>query len=197
MKLMDVFRIAEGNLSILGVMLGDNLDEKRKKLINDGLTYEKWEATKGTIIRDPKTGIYTRYIKDAAIVLEGVLINRIFIKTVFSSFPNEVADSFLGIALEMEKYGVSVIKPKWQVFDDSIVNQYKTHNSLWDVDVNVKIKEDGMTIITLELSANLKDDNGEIAKDAVGVYKSIGEMVRRNYFLERAIHNRDKNIIFF
>ena len=97
----------------------------------------------------------------------------------------------------MEKYGVSVIKPKWQVFDDSIVNQYKTHNSLWDVDVNVKIKEDGMTIITLEISANLKDDNGEIAKDAVGVHKSIGEMVRRNYFLERAIHNRDKNIIFF
>lgn len=197
MRLMDLFRITGGNLSILDVMLGDNLNEKHDKLIKDGLTSEKWESTRGTIITNSIIAVHTRYIKEATIVLEGVFINRILIQAVFSAYPNEVADSFLGIALEMEKFGVSVIKPKWQVYDNSIANQYKIHNALWDVKVNVIIKGKGTTIITLELSANLIDSNFVIAEDAIGAYKSISEIVRRNTLLEKSVHNRDKNIIFF
>ena len=188
MRLMDLFRIAEGNLSILGVMIGDNLDEQRERLIKEGMTSEKWDSHKGSILVSPETGVYTRYLKETTIALEGICINKITFQTDFSSYPNDVADSFLGIALEMEKYGLPVIKPNWQVLDDRIVNQYRTHNSLWDVVVNVKISGNGETSVSLELSANQTDGNSQIAEDAVGVYKSLSKLTRRNWQLEDYRH---------
>ena len=195
MKLMDVFRIAEGNLSILGVMIGDDLDEQRERLIKEGMTSEKWESNKGSILVSPETGVYTRYLKEATIEFEGISINRIIFVADFSSYPNDVADSFLGIALEMEKYGLPVFKPNWQVLDDRIVNQYRTHNALWDVVVNVRISGNGETSVSLELSANQTDGNSQIAEDAIGVYKSLSKLTRRNWQLEDYRHKNGK-IVF-
>ena len=47
MRLMDLFKIADGNLSICGIMIGDNFDEQHNKLIEDGTTSEKWDLSKG------------------------------------------------------------------------------------------------------------------------------------------------------
>ncbi len=58
-----------------------------------------------------------------------------------SSYPYDVADGFLGIVHEMEKNSLCVVKPRWQFFDDRIVNQYKIHNALWDVEANIRIRE--------------------------------------------------------
>ena len=113
----------------------------------------------------------------------------------FSSYPNGVADSFLGIVLEMEKYGLPVIKPRWQVLDDKIVNQYRIQNVLWDLEVNVKISEQGTTRIILELSANLTDDNSQLAEDAVDIYKSLSKLARRNWQLED--NRRESGTIVF
>jgi hypothetical protein len=195
MRLMDLFRIAEGNLSILGVMIGDDFNEQRDRLIKEGMTSETWVLNKGSILINPETGVYTRYLKEAIITLEGVCINKITFQADYSSYPNDVADSFLGIAKEMEKFGVSVIKPNWQVLDDRIVNQYRTHNALWDVKVNVTISGFGRTSISLELSANMTDGNSQITEDAVGVYKSLSKLTRRNWQLEDYRHKSD-TIVF-
>ena len=40
MRLMDLFRIEEGNLSILGVMIGDDYKEQRDRLIKEGISSE-------------------------------------------------------------------------------------------------------------------------------------------------------------
>lgn len=195
MRLMDLFRIAEGNLSILGVMIGDDFNEQRDRLIKEGMTSETWVLNKGSILINPETGVYTRYLKEAAIELEGTSINRILFQAHFSSYPNDVADSFLGIALEMEKFGILVIKPNWQVIDNRIVNQYRTHNALWDVEVNVKISGQGETSVSLELSANLTDGDSQIAKNAIGVYKGLSKLSRRIWQLEDYRHK--KGTIFF
>ena len=195
MRLMDLFRIAEGNLSILGVMIGDDFNEQRDRLIKEGMTSETWVLNKGSILINPETGVYTRYLKEAAIELEGTSINRILFQAHFSSYPNDVADSFLGIALEMEKFGIPVIKPNWQVIDNRIVNQYRTHNALWDVEVNVKISGQGETSVSLELSANLTDGDSQIAKNAIGVYKGLSKLSRRIWQLEDYRHK--KGTIFF
>ena len=195
MKLMDLFRIAEGNLSILGVMIGDSFDEQRERLINKGITSETWALNKGSILINSETGVYTRYLKEATIILEGICINKITFQADFSSYPNDVADSFLGIALEMEKFGVPVIKPDWQVLDDRIVNQYRTHNALWDVEVTVMISGQGETSVSLELSANLIDGNSQIAQNAIGVYKGLNKLSRRIWQLEDYRHK--KGTIFF
>ena len=47
MRLMDLFRIEEGNLSILGVMIGDDFNEQRERLIKEGMTSETWVLNKG------------------------------------------------------------------------------------------------------------------------------------------------------
>jgi hypothetical protein len=78
-----------------------------------------------------------------------------------------------------------------------ISNKYKTHNILWDTEVNVKITGSGTTNITLEHTANQIDVKGEIAEDAIGVYKNISKLVRRNAQLEEYVHNPRKNTIFF
>ena len=195
MRLMDLFRIAEGNLSILGVMIGDELDEQRDKLTKDGLTSNKWNVKDGSVLMNSVIGIKTRYLREAAILLEGTSIHRIVFQADFSSYPNDVADSFLGIALEMEKYGLPVIKPSWLVFDDRIENQYKTHNALWDVEVNVKISGQGETSVSLKLSANLTDGNFQIAEDAVDVYKSLNKLSRRVWQLEDYRH-KSGTIVF-
>lgn len=195
MRLMELFRIAEGNLSILGVMIGDDFNEQRDRLIKEGMTSETWVLNKGSILINPETGVYTRYLKEATITLEGVCINKITFQADYSSYPNDVADSFLGIAKEMEKFGVSVIKPNWQVFDDRIANQYRTHNSLWDVEVNITILGQGETSISLELSANMTDGYSQIAEDVVGVYKSLSILTRRNWQLEDHRH-KSGTIIF-
>ena len=190
MRLMDLFRIAEGNLSILGVMIGDDFNEQRERLIKEGMTSETWVLNKGSILINPETGVYTRYLKEAIITLEGVCINKITFQADYSSYPNDVADSFLGIAKEMEKFGVSVIKPNWQVLDDRIVNQYRTHNALWDVKVNVTISGFGKTSISLELSANITDGDSQITEDAVGVYKSQSKLSRRVWQHEDYRHKK-------
>ena len=192
---MDLFRIAKGNLSVCGVMLGDNFDEQRDRLIKERVTSEKWELSKGTILIDSQKGIYTNYLKNATITMDGMTINKILFQAEFSSYPNDVADSFLGIVLEMEEHGIPVIKSKWQVFDDRIVNQYKAHNALWDIEVNVIITGRGDTKITLDLKANLTDANGAIADDAVGVYKSINEFARKEWLLID-YHNKPNTIVF-
>ena len=195
MRLMDYFRITEGNLSIFGVMIGDNFDEQKERLIKERVTSEMWVLNKGSILINPETSVYTHYLKEATIEFEGIGINRILFQADFSSFPNDVADSFLGIVLEMEKFGVPVIKPNWQVFDDHIINQYRTHNALWDVEVNVKISGHGKTTVSLELSANLTNDDSQIAEDAVGVYKGLSKLSRRIWQLEDYRHK--KGTIFF
>lgn len=190
MRLMDLFRIAEGNLSILGVMIGDDFNEQRERLIKEGMTSETWVLNKGSILINPETGVYTRYLKEAIITLEGVCIIKITFQADYSSYPNDVADSFLGIAKEMEKFGVTVIKPNWQILDDRIVNQYRTHNALWDVKVNVTISGFGKTSISLELSANITDGDSQITEDAVGVYKSQSKLSRRVWQHEDYRHKK-------
>lgn len=195
MRLMDLFRIANGNLSICGVMIGDDYEEQRNKLIKNGITFENWELTKGTILTNPQNGVYTRYLRGATITLEGQNINRVFFQAEFASYPNDVADSFLGIVKEMEKYGIPVVKPQWQTSDDRITNHYRAHNALWDVEVNEMITGCGTTSISLELSANLIDINKHITEDALGVYKSISKLARREWQHEDYV--REKGMIFF
>lgn len=195
MRLMDLFRIADGNLSICGVMIGDDYKEQHDKLIKDGLTSENWELSKGTILVNPQNGVYTRYLKGAAITLEGQNINRILFQAEFTSYPNDVGDSFLGIVKEMEEFGVPVIKPQWKVFDDRISNHYKTHNALWDVEVKEKIIGRGETSISLELSANLIDSKRQIAEDALGAYQSLSKLARQEWHHQD--YRRKKGIIFF
>ena len=195
MKLMDLFRIADGNLSICGVMIGDDLNEQRDRLVKDGLTSEKWELTKGTIFTNPQTGVYTRYLRGATITLEGQNIKRIFFQAEFAYYPNDAADSFLGIVKEIEKYGIPIVKPQWQTSHDRITNHYRAHNALWDVEVNEMITGRGTTSISLELTANLLDINKQISKDALGVYKSLSKLARREWQHEDYI--REKGTIFF
>lgn len=195
MRLMDLFRIEEGNLSILGVMIGDDFNEQRERLIKEEMTSETWVLNKGSVLVNPETGVYTRYLKEATIEFEGINIDRIIFQAYFSSYPNDVADSFLGIALKMEKFGVPAIKPNWQVLDDRIVNQYRTHNALWDMEVNVTILGQGETSISLELSANITDNNFQIAEDAVGIYKSQSKLSRRIWQLEDYRH-KSGTIVF-
>ena len=97
----------------------------------------------------------------------------------------------------MEKYGIAIVKPQWKIADDMITNQYRVHNILWDTEVNERISDRGTTNITLELSANQIDSKGEITENAVGVYMSFNELVRRNVQLEEYVHNPRKNTIFF
>ena len=144
---------------------------------------------------NPETSVYTHYLKEATIEFEGIGINRILFQADFSSYPNDVADSFLGITKEMAKFGIPVIKPNWQVLDDRIVNQYRTHSALWDVEVNVSISGLGETSISLELSANLTDGNSQIAVDAVNVYTSLSKLTRRNWQLEKYRH-KSGTIVF-
>ena len=195
MKLMDLFRIADGNLSICGVMIGDDLNEQRDRLVKDGLTSEKWELTKGTIFTNPQTGVYTRYLRGATITLEGQNIKRIFFQAEFAYYPYDVADSFLGIVKEIEKYGIPIVKPQWQTSHDRITKHYRAHNALWDVEVNEMITGRGTTSISLELTANLLDINKQISKDALGVYKSLSKLARREWQHEDYI--REKGTIFF
>jgi len=195
MKQMDLFRIADGNLSICGVMIGDDLNEQRDRLVKDGLTSEKWELTKGTIFTNPQTGVYTRYLRGATITLEGQNIKRIFFQAEFAYYPYDVADSFLGIVKEIEKYGIPIVKPQWQTSHDRITNHYRAHNALWDVEVNEMITGRGTTSISLELTANLLDINKQISKDALGVYKSLSKLARREWQHEDYI--REKGTIFF
>ena len=55
----------------------------------------------------------------------------------------------------------------------------------------------GTTNLSIELSANLMDGNSLMSDDAIGVYRSLSELVRRNRSLEEYVHNRKKNVIFF
>ena len=113
----------------------------------------------------------------------------------FSSFPNSLSDSFLGITKEMEKYGIAVLKPQWTVLNDRITCQYITHNPLWDVEVDIKIVDKGITYITISLSASFIDDKGQMAKDAIGVYKMASELVRENRQLVNYRRNHPQNTI--
>ena len=74
---MDLFRIEEGNLSILGVMIGDDYKEQRDRLIKEGISSETWILNKGPVLINPETGVSTRYLKEATITLDGICINRI------------------------------------------------------------------------------------------------------------------------
>ena len=189
------FNITNGNLSIFDVMLGDSNDEQRDILAQKGITSEEWGQTNEGEYSNTINDDGTRYLTRATLLLKGLNITQIAVEMEFSSFPNSLSDSFLGIAKEIEKYGIAVIKPEWKVLSDRITNQYKTHNPLWDVEVNIKIAEKGTTYITISLSASFIDDKGQMAKDAIGVYKMASELVRENRLLVNYRRNHPQNTI--
>ena len=189
------FNITNGNLSIFDVMLGDSNDEQRDILAQKGITTEEWGQTNEGEYSNTINDDGTKYLTGATLFLKGFNITQITVEMEFSSFPNTLSDSFLGITKEMEKYGIAVLKPQWTVLKDRITCQYITHNPLWDVDVNIKIIDKGNTYITLVLSANLIDDKGKMAEDAIGVYKMASELVRRNRQLEDYQRNHPQNTI--
>ena len=195
MCLGDLFKITNGNLSICDVMLGDINDKQRDKLSQKGITSEKWEQINNGGFSNTINGDGTRYLTRATLLLKGLNITQIAVEMEFSSFPNSLSDSFLGIAKEIEKYGVSAIRPKWKVLNDRITCQYKTHNPLWDVEVDIKIVDKGTTYITISLSANLIDDKGQMAEDAIGVYRMARELVRRNRQIEDYHRNHPQDTI--
>ena len=60
---------------------------------------------------------------------------------------------------------------------------------------NVTILGQGETSISLELSANITDNNSQIAEDAVGIYKSQSKLSRRIWQLEDYRH-KSGTIVF-
>ena len=197
MWLEDLFKITNGNLSICDVMLGDSNNEQRDILAQKGITSEEWGQTNEGEYTNTINDDGTQYLTRATLFLKGFNITQITVEMEFSSFPNSLSDSFLGIAKEMEEYGVAVIKPQWKVLKDKITNQYKIHNPLWDVVVNIKIVDKGTTYITLSLTANLIDNKGQIAEEAIGVYRMASELVRRNRQIEDYYRNHPQGTIFF
>ena len=184
MNIGELFSITNGNLSICDVMLGDGNDERRDILAQKGITSEEWGQTNEGEYTNTINDDGTQYLTRATLFLKGFNITQITVEMEFSSFPNSLSDSFLGITKEMEKYGIAVLKPQWTVLNDRITCQYITHNPLWDVEVDIKIVDKGITYITISLSANLIDYKGQIAEEAIGVYRIASELVRRNRQIE-------------
>ncbi len=195
MWLENLFKITNGNLSICDVMLGDRNDEQRDILAQKGITSEEWEQTNECLFSNTVNDYGTQYLTGATLFLKGFNITQITVEMEFSSFPNSLSDSFLGITKEMEKYGIAVLKPQWTVLKDRITCQYITHNPLWDVEVDIKIVDKGITYITISLSASFIDDKGQMAKDAIGVYKMASELVRENRQLVNYRRNHPQNTI--
>ncbi len=189
------FNITNGNLSIFDVMLGDGNDERRDILAQKGITSEEWGQTNEGEYTNTINDDGTQYLTRATLFLKGFNITQITVEMEFSSFPNSLSDSFLGITKEMEKYGIAVLKPQWTVLNDRITCQYITHNPLWDVEVDIKIVDKGITYITISLSASFIDDKGQMAKDAIGVYKMASELVRENRQLVNYRRNHPQNTI--
>ena len=189
------FNITNGNLSIFDVMLGDSNDEQRDILAQKGITSEEWGQTNEGEYSNTINDDGTQYLTGATLFLKGFNITQITVEMEFSSFPNTLSDSFLGITKEMEKYGIAVLKPQWTVLKDRITCQYITHNPLWDVEVDIKIVDKGITYITISLSASFIDDKGQMAKDAIGVYKMASELVRENRLLVNYRRNHPQNTI--
>lgn len=189
------FNITNGNLSIFDVMLGDSNDEQRDILAQKGITSEEWGQTNEGEYSNTINDDGTQYLTGATLFLKGFNITQITVEMEFSSFPNTLSDSFLGITKEMEKYGIAVLKPQWTVLKDRITCQYITHNPLWDVEVDIKIVDKGTTYITISLSASFIDDKGQMAKDAIGVYKMASELVRENRQLVNYRRNHPQNTI--
>ncbi len=189
------FNITNGNLSIFDVMLGDSNDEQRDILAQKGITSEEWGQTNEGEYSNTINDDGTQYLTGATLFLKGFNITQITVEMEFSSFPNSLSDSFLGITKEMEKYGIAVLKPQWTVLKDRITCQYITHNPLWDVEVDIKIVDKGITYITISLSASFIDDKGQMAKDAIGVYKMASELVRENRKLVNYRRNHPQNTI--
>jgi hypothetical protein len=189
------FNITNGNLSIFDVMLGDSNDEQRDILAQKGITSEEWGQTNEGEYSNTINDDGTQYLTGATLFLKGFNITQITVEMEFSSFPNSLSDSFLGITKEMEKYGIAVLKPQWTVLKDRITCQYITHNPLWDVEVDIKIVDKGITYITISLSASFIDDKGQMAKDAIGVYKMASELVRENRQLVNYRRNHPQNTI--
>ena len=189
------FNITNGNLSIFDVMLGDSNDEQRDILAQKGITSEEWGQTNEGEYSNTINDDGTQYLTGATLFLKGFNITQITVEMEFSSFPNTLSDSFLGITKEMEKYGIAVLKPQWTVLNDRITCQYITHNPLWDVEVDIKIVDKGITYITISLSASFIDDKGQMAKDAIGVYKMASELVRENRQLVNYRRNHPQNTI--
>lgn len=189
------FNITNGNLSIFDVMLGDSNDEQRDILAQKGITSEEWGQTNEGEYSNTINDDGTQYLTGATLFLKGFNITQITVEMEFSSFPNTLSDSFLGITKEMEKYGIAVLKPQWTVLKDRITCQYITHNPLWDVEVDIKIVDKGITYITISLSASFIDDKGQMAKDAIGVYKMASELVRENRQLVNYRRNHPQNTI--
>ena len=184
MNIGELFSITNGNLSICDVMLGDGNDERRDILAQKGITSEEWGQTNEGEYTNTINDDGTQYLTRATLFLKGFNITQITVEMEFSSFPNSLSDSFLGITKEMEKYGIAVLKPQWTVLNDRITCQYITHNPLWDVEVDIKIVDKGTTYITLSLTANLIDNKSQIAEEAIGVYRMASELVRRNRQIE-------------
>jgi hypothetical protein len=187
--------ITNGNLSIFDVMLGDSNDEQRDILAQKGITTEEWGQTNEGEYSNTINDDGTQYLTGATLFLKGLNITQITVEMEFSSFPNTLSDSFLGITKEMEKYGIAVLKPQWTVLKDRITCQYITHNPLWDVEVDIKIVDKGITYITISLSASFIDDKGQMTKDAIGVYKMASELVRENRQLVNYRRNHPQNTI--
>ena len=197
MNIGELFSITNGNLSICDVMLGDGNDERRDILAQKGITSEEWGKTNEGEYTNTINDDGTQYLTRSTLFLKGFNITQITVEMEFSSFPNSLSDSFLGITKEMEKYGIAVLKPQWTVLNDRITCQYITHNPLWDVEVDIKIVDKGTTYITLSLTANLIDNKSQIAEEAIGVYRMASELVRRNRQIEDYNRNHPQGTIFF
>jgi len=197
MRLRDLFNITNGNLSICDVMLGDSNNEQRVILTQKGITSKEWGHLNDGEFSNTINDDGTQYLTRATLFLKGFNITQITVEMEFSSFPNSLSDSFLGITKEMEKYGIAVLKPQWTVLNDRITCQYITHNPLWDVEVDIKIVDKGITYITISLSANLIDYKGQIAEEAIGVYRIASELVRKNRQIEDYNRNHPQGTIFF
>ena len=177
MELSDFTIITNGVLSICDTMIGDDKNDQQDKLT--------------------KADISAKYLVDASLILEGNAIHRIELQMTFSAYPYAMVDSFLGVAKEMSETGVITIEPQWKDSGDSLTNQYRVHNLLYDVEVNVRIASNGATDLSLELSASHTNEEGELPDDAIGVYKNINELVRSNKDLEEHLRNPKPNTIFF
>ena len=93
MRLCDLIKITNGNLSICGVMIGDELNEQRDKMIKEGVTLDNWTLLNGQTLVNTLVNVTASYLINATLILEGFSINRIMLQAEFSSYPNSIADS--------------------------------------------------------------------------------------------------------
>lgn len=197
MKLKDLIFITHGSLSICNSMIGDDVDVQQDKLEKAGITSAKWKPLEGEAFSNTLTGISSKYLLDAFLLFVGTTIHHIVLHLNFSAYPYAMADSFLGVAKKMGEEAITSIRPIWNISEEYIFNRYRVHNLLYAVEVNVQIARSGATAISLELSGSQANEEGELLKESIGIYKNINELIRRSQDLEENLRKPKPNTIFF